>query len=70
MDSVRRNRGNTRVTDSAARGGGGFPTGRKWQFAYAQPAMVKNTLSATVTREIPGAFMDRSILEGKSACRH
>ena len=45
------------------RGGGGFPTGRKWQFAYAQPAGEKYVVCNGDEGD-PGAFMDRSILEG------
>ena len=45
------------------RGGGGFPTGRKWQFAYAQPDGEKYVVCNGDDGD-PGAFMDRSILEG------
>ncbi len=45
------------------RGGGGFPTGRKWQFAYAQPDGEKYVICNGDEGD-PGAFMDRSILEG------
>ena len=45
------------------RGGAGFPTGRKWQFAYAQPAGEKYVVCNGDEGD-PGAFMDRSILEG------
>jgi len=45
------------------RGGAGFPTGRKWQFAYAQPAGDKYVICNGDEGD-PGAFMDRSILEG------
>ena len=45
------------------RGGGGFPTGRKWQFAYAQPDGEKYVVCNGDEGD-PGAFMDRSILEG------
>ena len=45
------------------RGGGGFPTGRKWQFAYAQPDREKYVVCNGDEGD-PGAFMDRSILEG------
>ncbi len=45
------------------RGGGGFPTGRKWQFAYAQPEGDKYVVCNGDEGD-PGAFMDRSILEG------
>lgn len=45
------------------RGGGGFPTGRKWQFAYAQNSEQKYVVCNGDEGD-PGAFMDRSILEG------
>lgn len=45
------------------RGGGGFPTGRKWQFAYAQDSDEKYVVCNGDEGD-PGAFMDRSILEG------
>ena len=53
------------VLDSGlrGRGGGGFPTGRKWQFAYAQPEGDKYVVCNGDEGD-PGAFMDRSILEG------
>ncbi len=45
------------------RGGGGFPTGRKWQFAYDQDSDIKYVVCNGDEGD-PGAFMDRSILEG------
>ena len=45
------------------RGGAGFPTGRKWQFAYNQPEGTKYVVCNGDEGD-PGAFMDRSILEG------
>ncbi|MBQ9485970.1 MAG: NAD(P)H-dependent oxidoreductase subunit E, partial [Clostridia bacterium] len=45
------------------RGGAGFPTGRKWQFAYNQPEGEKYVICNGDEGD-PGAFMDRSILEG------
>ncbi len=45
------------------RGGGGFPTGRKWQFALAQNSDNKYVICNGDEGD-PGAFMDRSILEG------
>jgi NADH:ubiquinone oxidoreductase subunit F (NADH-binding)/(2Fe-2S) ferredoxin/NAD-dependent dihydropyrimidine dehydrogenase PreA subunit len=44
------------------RGGAGFPTGVKWQFAKASPGDVKYVL-CNADEGDPGAFMDRSILE-------
>jgi NADH:ubiquinone oxidoreductase subunit F (NADH-binding)/(2Fe-2S) ferredoxin/Pyruvate/2-oxoacid:ferredoxin oxidoreductase delta subunit len=53
------------VLDSGlrGRGGGGFPTGRKWAFAAAQPKGVKY-VCCNADEGDPGAFMDRSVLEG------
>ena len=45
------------------RGGAGFPTGRKWAFAAAQPAGQKY-VCCNADEGDPGAFMDRSVLEG------
>jgi NADH-quinone oxidoreductase subunit F len=45
------------------RGGGGFPTGVKWEVAAAQPGAVKYVV-CNADEGDPGAFMDRSILEG------
>ncbi len=52
------------VLDSGlrGRGGAGFPTGRKWMFAKA-PAPKKYVV-CNADEGDPGAFMDRSILEG------
>jgi NADH:ubiquinone oxidoreductase subunit F (NADH-binding)/(2Fe-2S) ferredoxin/NAD-dependent dihydropyrimidine dehydrogenase PreA subunit len=45
------------------RGGGGFPTGKKWQFAKSYAADQKYII-CNADEGDPGAFMDRSILEG------
>lgn len=45
------------------RGGGGFPTGLKWQFAAKEINDVKY-VCCNADEGDPGAFMDRSILEG------
>jgi NADH:ubiquinone oxidoreductase subunit F (NADH-binding)/(2Fe-2S) ferredoxin len=45
------------------RGGGGFPTGRKWMFALASESDEKYVVCNGDEGD-PGAFMDRSILEG------
>ncbi|MHB0939293.1 MAG: NADH-ubiquinone oxidoreductase-F iron-sulfur binding region domain-containing protein [Armatimonadota bacterium] len=45
------------------RGGGGFPTGRKWQLTRAQERTPKY-LVCNADEGDPGAFMDRSVLEG------
>ena len=49
------------------RGGGGFPTGIKWQAAAKQPAGKKYVV-CNADEGDPGAFMDRSILEGDPHC--
>ena len=53
------------VIDSGlrGRGGGGFPTGRKWSFAASQPAGQKYMV-CNADEGDPGAFMDRAVLEG------
>lgn len=45
------------------RGGGGFPTGLKWQFAQQAPETEKYII-CNADEGDPGAFMDRSVLEG------
>ena len=45
------------------RGGGGFPTGKKWQFAAAQKNDEKFMI-CNADEGDPGAFMDRAVLEG------
>ena len=44
------------------RGGGGFPTGRKWSFLAAKQAPEK-ILICNADEGDPGAFMDRSLME-------
>ena len=46
------------------RGGGGFPTGRKWEMLAARPADGGKFLVCNADEGDPGAYMDRSILEG------
>ncbi len=45
------------------RGGGGFPTGLKWEFCRRSPGDLKY-LICNADEGDPGAFMDRSVLEG------
>lgn len=45
------------------RGGGGFPTGKKWELASLQEADMKYVV-CNADEGDPGAFMDRSIMEG------
>ena len=49
------------------RGGAGFPTGRKWDFASKVEADQKY-VCCNADEGDPGAFMDRSILEGDPHC--
>ncbi len=49
------------------RGGAGFPTGRKWSFAKASQSDVKY-VCCNADEGDPGAFMDRSVLEGDPHC--
>ena len=49
------------------RGGAGFPTGRKWSFAKASQGDVKY-VCCNADEGDPGAFMDRSVLEGDPHC--
>lgn len=53
------------ISDSGlrGRGGGGFPTGKKWSFTQAVNADQKYII-CNADEGDPGAFMDRSILEG------
>ena len=46
------------------RGGAGFPTGLKWKFACANRGQVKKYVCCNADEGDPGAFMDRSVLEG------
>ena len=47
------------------RGGGGFPTGRKWQLARnIVPNAGQKYVCCNADEGDPGAFMDRSVLEG------
>jgi NADH:ubiquinone oxidoreductase subunit F (NADH-binding) len=52
------------ITDSGlrGRGGGGFPTGRKWDFANKTISDTKYII-CNADEGDPGAFMDRSVLE-------
>ncbi|MBQ9534829.1 MAG: NAD(P)H-dependent oxidoreductase subunit E, partial [Clostridia bacterium] len=53
----------TLASGMRGRGGAGFPTGRKWQFAAASPGPVKY-VCCNADEGDPGAFMDRSVREG------
>ncbi|RPI74666.1 MAG: NADH-quinone oxidoreductase subunit F, partial [Desulfobacteraceae bacterium] len=45
------------------RGGGGFPTGKKWQMALAMKSDIKYFI-CNADEGDPGAFMDRAVIEG------
>ncbi len=49
------------------RGGAGFPTGLKWDFASRNKSKIKYE-SCNADEGDPGAFMDRSVLEGDPHC--
>ena len=49
------------------RGGGGFPTGTKWDFTYKAQGDQKY-VACNADEGDPGAFMDRSVLEGDPHC--
>ena len=53
------------ITESGlrGRGGAGFPTGPKWRFAREAPGTFKYVI-CNADEGDPGAFMDRSLLEG------
>ena len=51
-----------KISAIRGRGGAGFPTGVKWDFAFKSPGDVKFVL-CNADEGDPGAFMDRSILE-------
>ncbi len=46
------------------RGGGGFPTGLKWEMLARQPGRRGKILVCNADEGDPGAYMDRSVLEG------
>ena len=46
------------------RGGAGFPTGLKWKFASGNRGQVEKYVCCNADEGDPGAFMDRSVLEG------
>jgi len=49
------------------RGGGGFPTGIKWELTYKEQSD-KKYIICNADEGDPGAFMDRSVLEGDPHC--
>jgi NADH-quinone oxidoreductase subunit F len=55
--------GEIKASGLRGRGGGGFPTGLKWDFCAASKGDVKYVL-CNADEGDPGAFMDRSVMEG------
>ena len=55
------------VSGLRGRGGGGFPTGKKWKFALKEKNPVKYVI-CNADEGDPGAFMDRSVMEGNPHC--
>ncbi len=54
---------NIHLSGLRGRGGGGFPTGRKWKIALSTPADAKYII-CNADEGDPGAFMDRAVIEG------
>jgi NADH-quinone oxidoreductase subunit F len=52
-----------KISKLRGRGGAGFPTGSKWEFARMSPGETKYVV-INADEGDPGAFMDRAILEG------
>lgn len=52
-----------KISGLRGRGGAGFPTGLKWSFAAAAKSDIKYII-CNADEGDPGAFMDRSVLEG------
>lgn len=48
-------------------GGAGFPTGLKWKFASGNRGEVQKYVCCNADEGDPGAFMDRSVLEGEES---
>jgi NADH:ubiquinone oxidoreductase subunit F (NADH-binding)/(2Fe-2S) ferredoxin len=55
--------GEIKASNLRGRGGAGYPTGTKWSFAAAENSKVKYVI-CNADEGDPGAFMDRSMLEG------
>jgi NADH:ubiquinone oxidoreductase subunit F (NADH-binding) len=51
-----------KISGLRGRGGAGFPTGLKWEFAHKAEGDIKYAL-CNADEGDPGAFMDRSVLE-------
>jgi NADH-quinone oxidoreductase subunit F len=56
--------GEVKASGLRGRGGAGFPTGRKWELLAAQPRNGGKYLVCNADEGDPGAYMDRSVLEG------
>ncbi len=55
--------GEIKKSNLRGRGGGGFPTGRKWEESRNAPGDIKYVI-VNADEGDPGAYMDRSVLEG------
>lgn len=55
------------ISKLRGRGGGGFPTGKKWQFARSNEEQIRYII-CNADEGDPGAFMDRSLLESDPFC--
>ncbi len=55
--------GEVKKSNLRGRGGGGFPTGRKWEESRNAPGDIKYVI-VNADEGDPGAYMDRSLLEG------
>ncbi len=53
-----------KISQLRGRGGGGFPTGRKWEMFAKQVGVNGKFLVCNADEGDPGAYMDRSVLEG------
>jgi NADH-quinone oxidoreductase subunit F len=62
FSSNRGNRQEVKISGIRGRGGGGFPTGLKWEFAAKSASDIKYVL-CNADEGDPGAFMDRCVLE-------
>ena len=57
-------RGEVKASGLRGRGGAGFPTGLKWEMLSSQPDGRGKILVCNADEGDPGAYMDRSLLEG------
>ncbi len=60
--------GEVKASGLRGRGGGGFPTGVKWELLAAQDGSKGKYLVCNADEGDPGAYMDRALLEGNPHC--